>query len=285
MVTERNDTSSSRNARPSTKPNTHGRLLFSWALKSAPAAASPVTRALAPKVAGTTRSRSTVSAAGSGRPTETIATVPAGLVRTSIGSTSPAALAADRNEATFCWNALPRTVGVWTTTWAGVVLLGKAASIAVIACTIDALGGRSASDCGLVCRFSTGAARAARAPTATMADSSGLASTTRSTAFHTRPSLRRRYRPGILTASTLSPRAESSAGSTVSEPSTAVATTRMVPTAKLVKVASMVRNMPDIATITVRPEIQIERPEVCAAITRARCGSAPLRRSSRSRRM
>jgi len=59
----------------------------------------------------------------------------------------------------------------------------------------------------------------------------------------------------------------------------------MVPIAKLVKVVSRVRNMPAIATITVSPEIQIDRPEVCAAITRARCGSAPLRRSSRSRRM
>ena len=86
-------------------------------------------------------------------------------------------------------------------------------------------------------------------------------------------------------ASTLSPRADNRAGSTVSEPSTVVATTRIVPTAKLTNVVSKVRNMPAIATITVRPEIQIERPEVCAAITRARCGSAPLRRSSRSRRM
>ncbi len=137
----------------------------------------------------------------------------------------------------------------------------------------------------LVRRSSTGDAITASAPTATIAEISGLASTTPRIACHTRPSLRRRYSPGILTASTLSPSADSRAGSTVSEPSIAVATTRMVPIAKLVNVASKVRNMPAIATITVSPETQIDRPEVCAAITRARCGSAPLRRSSRSRRM
>ena len=71
----------------------------------------------------------------------------------------------------------------------------------------------------------------------------------------------------------------------MSEPSTAVATTRIVPTPKLMNVVSRVKNIPAIATITVRPDTQIERPEVCAAITSARCGSAPLRRSSRSRRM
>ncbi|GAA3351158.1 hypothetical protein GCM10020358_79870 [Amorphoplanes nipponensis] len=111
-----------------------------------------------------------------------------------------------------------------------------------------------------------------------------MASTTRSRAGQTRPS-RRRYRPGILIASTRSPSAESSAGSTVSDPSTAVATTRMVAIPKLANVASWVKNMPAMATMTVRPEIQTDRPDVCAAITSARCGSAPARRSSRSRRM
>ena len=82
--------------------------------------------------------------------------------------------------------------------------------------------------------------------------------------------------------STRSPSADSSAGSTVSEPSTAVATTRIVPTAKLWNVASYVRNIPAMATITVRPETQIDRPEVCAAMTSARCGSAPCRPDRRS---
>src|SRR6266511_4425840 len=71
--------------------------------------------------------------------------------------------------------------------------------------------------------------------------------------------------------STRSPSAASSAGSTVNEPVTAVATTRTVPIARLAKVVSRVRNMPAIATITVRPETRTDRPEVCAAIASAQC--------------
>jgi hypothetical protein len=71
----------------------------------------------------------------------------------------------------------------------------------------------------------------------------------------------------------------------VSEPITAVATTSIVPTAKLTNVASRVSSMLDIAMITVNPDTQIERPDVCAAITSALCASAPRARSSLSRRM
>jgi hypothetical protein len=71
----------------------------------------------------------------------------------------------------------------------------------------------------------------------------------------------------------------------VSEPSTAVATTRIVPTPMLVNVLSPVNSRPAIAVITVRPEIQIDRPEVWAAISTATCLSLPRARSSRSRRM
>ena len=85
------------------------------------------------------------------------------------------------------------------------------------------------------------------------------------------------------TRSTLSPSRESTAGSTVSEPSTATATTRIVASASEAKVGSPVRNMPAIATITVRPEMSTERPEVAAATSSAARSLRPAARSWRSR--
>ena len=54
--------------------------------------------------------------------------------------------------------------------------------------------------------------------------------------------------------STRSPSFESTAGSTVSEPSMATATTIIVPTEKDMNVLSPERNMPAIAIRTVMPE-------------------------------
>ena len=85
--------------------------------------------------------------------------------------------------------------------------------------------------------------------------------------------------------STLSPSFDSTAGSTVSDPSTATATTTIVPTANDMNVALPVRNIPAIAIITVRPETSTARPEVAAAICSAASFERPARRSSRSRRM
>ena len=59
----------------------------------------------------------------------------------------------------------------------------------------------------------------------------------------------------------------SSAGSTVSEPMTAQSTTRIVPTARPANRLLPLRNMPLIATITVRPETSTARPDVAAAIS------------------
>src|SRR4051795_3002361 len=135
-TTDRNETSNSRNASPSTKPNTHGRLASSRALKSVFTALDPVTSAVAPgtwpKVAGTTSARRWVSAWSPTRPTETTATVPAGLMCTSTGPvSSPRLLATVVLKAASCRsNAPPLTVAALTTTWAGDVLLGKAASTA-----------------------------------------------------------------------------------------------------------------------------------------------------------
>ena len=76
---------------------------------------------------------------------------------------------------------------------------------------------------------------------------------------------------------------ESSAGSTVSEPSMAMATTIMVATPIAAKLASPTRSMPPMATITVKPEMRTERPEVAAAASSAACSLFPAARSSRSR--
>ncbi len=59
----------------------------------------------------------------------------------------------------------------------------------------------------------------------------------------------------------------SSAGSTVSEPMTAHSTTRIVPTARPANRLLPLRNMPLMATITVRPDTSTARPEVAAAIS------------------
>ncbi len=82
----------------------------------------------------------------------------------------------------------------------------------------------------------------------------------------------------------MSPSRESSAGSTVTEPSTATATTMIVPVAIEPNVLSPARYMPAIAAITVSPETITEWPEVAAADSSAASGLAPLARSSRSRR-
>jgi hypothetical protein len=70
----------------------------------------------------------------------------------------------------------------------------------------------------------------------------------------------------------------------VSEPSIAIATTRIVATPNDAKISSPVRNMPAIAVITVRPEMSTERPDVAAAASSAARSLRPAARSSRSRR-
>ena len=75
------------------------------------------------------------------------------------------------------------------------------------------------------------------------------------------------------------------AGSTVREPMTATATTRIVDRPMLMNVALSVSSMPPMAAITVRPESRTARPEVAAAMSIASSLSWPLARSSRWRRM
>lgn len=80
------------------------------------------------------------------------------------------------------------------------------------------------------------------------------------------------------------PSSDSSAGSTVTEPTMATATTIREASPIASNVASPVNSMPAIATHTVTPETITARPLVAAAILRAVSGSRPAARSSRSRR-
>ena len=65
--------------------------------------------------------------------------------------------------------------------------------------------------------------------------------------------------------STRSPSHDSVAGSTVSEPAIAIATTMIVPIPIDVQIAVPPRNMPASAAMTVRPEMSTARPDVAAA--------------------
>ena len=97
-------------------------------------------------------------------------------------------------------------------------------------------------------------------------------------------SRRRRPTNGTRPRPTPSPSLDSSAGSTVSDPIIAIATTRIVATPNDAKIWSPVRNIPAMAVITVRPEMSTERPDVAAAASIAARSLRPAARSSRSRR-
>ena len=91
------------------------------------------------------------------------------------------------------------------------------------------------------------------------------------------------WRYGTLPHSTWSPSLWSSAGRTLSEPSSAHRTTRIVPAPIVVKIAFPANSIPVIAISTVAPEMSTACPEVAAVRSSDSCGGFPLRRSSRSR--
>lgn len=121
-----------------------------------------------------------------------------------------------------------------TTTSAGAGLPGKAASIRWEVTTSGVPLGCDCSKVRLaVCMVTSGAASASSRPAASTAAASGKRSTGVRTAFQIRLPLFRSFafslcRNGTRPLSTRSPSIDSRAGSTVSEPSTAVITTTMV---------------------------------------------------------
>ena len=173
-----------------------------------------------------------------------------------------------------------------TTTCAGDGACGNARWIAVIVWTTGASFG--ASTAGWPSRRpSAGAASASSATVATPPQITGLATTRRASAPQSRdgrPVACRLPRKGIRPASAFGPSQASSAGSTVSEPMTAMPTTAIVPSAKPLKGPPPTKNRPDIAAITVRPDTRIVRPDVRPAIRSASGNDRPFARSSRSRR-
>ena len=135
--------------------------------------------------------------------------------------------------------------------------------------------------------WNTGMASTTSTPVAAIADTSGRLSTRSSSHDHTRGSPVRfsGLRKGTRPLFTRSPSIESSAGRTVSEPVTAIATTMIVPVANEMNVAAPPRYMPAIAAMTVMPDTSTARPEVAAAASSAASSLRPAARSSRSRRM
>ena len=134
---------------------------------------------------------------------------------------------------------------------------------------------------------STGAAITSSAIVASPPSASGLRTTARTTAPHSRDgraAARRRPRNGIRPRSVPFPSSDSSAGRKVSEPSTATPTTRMVPIATPENTSIPVRNSPASEIITVSPDTAMARPEVAAEIRSASAVLWPAARSSRTRR-
>ena len=171
-------------------------------------------------------------------------------------------------------------------TSAGVAPPGNAVWILSSAGTVAMLFGRASRPVWAVWMCSTGRASATRTAAEPIAVTSGWRRAGFSTMAQTRFSPRsRRSRPmnGIRPRLTLSPSRESSAGRTVSEPSIATATTIMVAIPNERYVLSPENSIPAIATITVRPEMSTERPEVAAAASIAARVLLPAARSSRSR--
>ena len=133
---------------------------------------------------------------------------------------------------------------------------------------------------------SAGIASAMSSPPVSTIATTGRRITRSTSLLQKRDSPERPRRPMIGTRpfSTRSPSQLSMAGSTVSEANIAIATTRMVPSAKAMNVFSPLMNMPAIATITVAPEMSTARPDVAAAASSAEVSLRPAARSSRSRR-
>ncbi len=199
---------------------------------------------------------------------------------------APPAAARPCNAVTAACIRGPVTSAPVTTTWAGAGVCGKARWMSLAVCTTARFCG--ASMAGSPSRMpSAGAARASSAMAAMPPQIAGCRTTRRTSAAHNfdgRAAARLRPRKGILPQSARGPSQDSSAGSTVSEPATAMPTTAIVPSAMPVNSPMPVRNRPAIAIITVTPDTRIARPEVPAAIRSASGKDAPRARSSRSRR-
>ena len=151
---------------------------------------------------------------------------------------------------------------------------------------ISRLRGSPSTPESAVWMWNTGIASTTRMPPAAITESTGRLRTRSRTADHTRGSPVRfsGLRNGTRPLLTRSPSLDRIAGSTVSEPTTAMATTRIVPVANDRNVGAPPKYMPAIANTTVTPETSTARPDVAAAASSAASSESPRARSSRSRR-
>ncbi len=209
-------------------------------------------------------------------------------VRTASGvaSKTPVSVARASRSASPARTSPARSGSPCTTTVAVVPSAGKRSAIARNVVT-------SGIESGSVSRFAAcsfmptaGALRASTASPETTRAATGRRTTGASRRLLSPPRpIRRlsRHSSGTRGRSTQRPSLASSAGSTVIEPSTAIATTRMAPVASESKVAPPTTYRPVIEAITASPETMMECPEVAAAISTASTVPAPRARSSRSR--
>ena len=192
-----------------------------------------------------------------------------------------------RRSRTAAWSSGSDTSPAIATT-AGVAPPGNAASMRLYDCTSSSDAGSASRPDWAGFRLSAGTASARSTAADATAETSGRRRTRSRIALQIRPSpssRRSRPRNGTRTLSTRSPSQDSTAGSTVSEPTIATATTIIVPIANDMNVLSPEKNIPAIAISTVMPEISTARPDVAAAASSAADSLRPARRSSRSRRM
>ena len=221
--------------------------------------------------------------------TEMTSTVPPPNIAVVIGSRiAPWVAAASACMAAMAWPTRgPLRSSPVTTTSAGSGPPGNACWMASEGADHRHAVGSACSPGSSRCSESTGAASASSATVASPPSASGLRTTARTTAPHSRDgraAARRRPRNGIRPRSVPLPSSDSSAGRNVSDPSTATPTTRMVPTATPENTSIPVRNSPASEIITVSPDTTIARPEVAAAIRSASLVVRPAARSSRTRR-
>ncbi len=132
-----------------------------------------------------------------------------------------------------------------------------------------------------------GKASATSAASARPPQAAGLRTTRPTTAVHIFDRSARVLplpRKGILPRSAHGPSRSSSAGSAVSDPTTATPTTSIVPIANPVNMSMPVNSSPASEIITVSPDTTMARPDVAAAVRSASWKLTPAARSSRSRR-
>ncbi len=167
--------------------------------------------------------------------------------------------------------------------WSGAP--GNSRSIACSAAIAGTSCGSSFGWVSPVCMPSAGTASAPSTKTAVSSAARGRFVTAPAIAAQARPRRGRLPKPGRRPRLILSPSSASTAGRTVTEPITAIATTAIVPSAMLAKTDRPVTSRPASATMTVSPETTIARPTVAAVAASAACLPLPAARSSRSRRM